>query len=251
MAIIFRADDHTYWDEETGEEYMSVTRFLGLEEPFDMEVAVTNAINSRSGRYKGWGREEVKKEWDRIRETGTALHKAIEEYIKHGKIEEIEQEHRQAVWHFAQGSFKGVLHSEMLLWSRKLRLAGTCDIISEWYDKDTRLRVFNIFDIKTSASIEYKLEKFSKQMWLYAYMLDEWLKEEEEKDKALFESTNIEPMGRTTKAAGVIYYKDYLHNKKEKPTFVKALDMRNYVESLYKKNTPAFEGMGLKEAICE
>lgn len=244
MAIIFRATDHTYWDEETGEEYMSVTRFLGLEEPFDMEEALEKATKSRYGKYKGWEKEKIQKEWDRIRETGTALHKAIEEYIKHQNIQEIEQEHRQAVWHFAQGQWKGKLHSETLLWSRKLRLAGTCDIISEWYDNKTEVQVFSIFDVKTSSSLDYKMEKFSKQMWLYAFMLEECLQENEKKDKEMLGETEVETVKRKIKASGIIHYKDYLHNRKEKPTFVAALDMKEYVTSLYKKNTPAFGGMG-------
>ena len=240
MPVIFREFDHTYWNTDTNEQYMSVTTFIGSDEPFNMEEAISKAVNSKAGRYKGWERERVIEEWDRIREEGTALHKAIEEYCKGKDIKDIPIEHRQAVYHFSQGKWKGQINSEVLLWSHTLKLAGTSDIITEQFDSNAWKRTYNIFDIKTSNDLSWKMDKYSKQQWLYAALLEEMKREEEDKDKELFREggwNNLQPEEREIKAVGIIHYQDYVNKPKEKPTFVPVLDKREWVESLYKNKT--------------
>lgn len=234
QKVIFRPEDHTYWNTVTGEQYTSVTTFLGQEVPFNQEEAVRKAKNSLHGKYRGWKEEDIIEEWDRIREEGTELHAAIQAYIEGTRIDKINPKHTVAVDWFSRGNFKGKLVSETLVWSHTLKLAGTVDIISQ--REENGCLIWNVFDIKTSDSLEYKLDKFSKQLWLYSFLIEEWYKEVyAEQQENLFETKELKPI--KVSPLGIVHYKNYLHNRTAKPTFVPVEDKSQYVKELYKKIT--------------
>jgi PD-(D/E)XK nuclease superfamily len=240
MSVVFKPENHTYWNTLTGEQYMSVTTFLGLDEPFDKEKAIQNAVQAPTSMYYAWDKAVVEREWEHIREQGTALHKEIERWIKGTPLNAIDARHKAAVEWFSKGAWKGELYSEQLVYSHKLKLAGTLDIISDWKGEDAveGTRVLCVYDIKTSTSInQKKLEKYSKQIYLYAALLKETRDEEQQHDLTLFEGTsfNVVPEEEEIKVGYIIHYKDYVNNRKEKPLALKPINMALWVQGVYEK----------------
>lgn len=232
MDVRFDPLEHKYYNVETGEEYKSVTTFIGEDEPFDRRDAVLRAQESRSSIYFGMGAQEILDKWAEIRDEGTALHREINEYLGGKQLNAVPMEYRQAVYYFGKGNWGGELKSEVLLWSHTLKLAGTCDVIV--YKGTGKEDVYTIHDIKTSTNInEKKLIKFSKQLWLYRELYDEMLRDVEIEDLeflSVFEG--IEAVPHRVKVGGIIHYKDFVNNRKSRPEFVKALDMAAWVEEI-------------------
>lgn len=229
--VRFDKAEHKYFNVETGEEYISVTTFIGRETPFDMGAAVQNAIESKSSIYYGWKEADVIAKWEEIEAAGTNLHESINKFMGGCPLEKIDIEDRQAVYWFSKGKWQGELASEVLLFSHSLKIAGTCDVIQRQIRNGVDTRV--IFDIKTSSSInEYKLVKFSKQLWLYRELLNEMLCELAIEDMTFFGGLFDNEVPHVVKVGGIIHYKDYLHNWKSRPEFVKCLDMSDWIAEL-------------------
>ena len=155
--IVFSPAEHKYTNNLTGEEYTSVTRVIGtFKQKFD-DQAISAAVAAR----KGVSQQSVLDEWKQIKdvacEHGTAVHAAIEAYIKD---EEYDPIHAAVVTEFArQGKFKassGVL-SEQLLYDHTFKIAGTADIIVPVG------KYFDIIDIKTNDTI-HTFSKYDKYM---------------------------------------------------------------------------------------
>lgn len=239
--VIFEPESHSYRNERTGEEYVSVTTFLGLEEGgFHQEEAVTKAIYSKSGKYKGWNRDEVLKEWERIRDEGTALHKHIEEHIKGKSLEDVPRKHRTAVYHFSQGKWGGEIMSETVVWSHTLKMAGTVDVIC-W--KDAVPEKYTLYDIKTSTVInEWKLPKYSKQLYLYRRLFAETLEERFESSikrggiDACLRELSFERVLPVVVVGGIIHYEDYVNKRSTPPKFVRCEDYRGWSDAISRKD---------------
>lgn len=229
--VRFDKAEHKYFNVETGEEYVSVTTFIDRECPFDRGAAVERAIESKSSAYYGWKEEDVLSKWEEIQVAGTKLHDSISKYMGGCRLESVDIEDRQAVYWFSRGKWSGKLESEVLLFSHSLKIAGTCDVIQREIRNGIDTRV--IFDIKTSATInEYKLVKFSKQLWLYKELLNEMLCELAIEDMTFFGGLFENEVPHVVKVGGIVHYKDYLHNRKSRPEFVKCLDMSNWIAEL-------------------
>lgn len=230
-SIQFDEKAHRYYNPETGEEYVSVTTFIGKDEPFDEAEAIRKAQTSVNSIYYGQEAQEIKEQWVRIRDTGTALHKEIERFLGGATLADIGMEHRQAVYNFSRGKFQGNLLSEVRLWSHKLKIAGTCDLITE--KEVDGVQVYTIYDFKTSTSINrWKLEKYAKQLWLYKTLLEEMLADDAEYDKELFGGLDVCCMPSEVKVGGIIHFVDYINNRREAPKFVRCESQQEWVNAL-------------------
>ena len=182
--ITFRPEDHTYWD-EAGNEYTSVTTFLGKEFPFDGKAVAEKVRKIPSSKYHSMSVDRILKLWDDSADHGTVVHEAVEDYIKEdvwpsdpGLVPLVEQ--------FSKLNFRGDLISEILIWDEEYRIAGTADIL-EVFDK-----YIYLWDIKTSNHItDNKLMKFSMQLELY---------------KRLIEKRFNKPV----KLGGILWFEDYV-----------------------------------------
>lgn len=237
-TVIFDPIEHKYWNALTGEEYTSVTKYIEEGKVFEKDKAIEMTTANPRSRYFGWNKEDVEREWDKIRDNGTELHKEIERWIKKEPLESIVAAHRQAVYHFSKGTFKGHLYSEMLVYSHKLKVAGTCDIVSESWGEALGHRVMRLYDIKSCTSIDsWKLEKYSKQLYMYAALLKETIEEGNEVNLSLFNEARVDVVELPTeyRVGGIIHYEDYLYKPKQAPKFLKCIDMSSWIKQQYSK----------------
>lgn len=152
-----------YRDKE-GNVYESVTSFLGRCDPEGKEA------------IKAWKEAVGKEEADRISfasaSKGTAVHLACEQYIAGDDWSGISMFYRKdfmAVKKCIDENMTSVFASEHTMYSKKLGLAGTADLICEWNGK------LCIGDFKTSGRIKYRdeISSYFLQMAAYSVMLYE------------------------------------------------------------------------------
>lgn len=182
--LYFDAIKHSYKNQFTGEEYISVSQLLSLyKKPFD-SVKVAERIAKRDGKPV----DEILLDWKKLnvesQQYGTSIHKAIETYHNTGTVEEgfehiIESYKELSIIDTDSDN----LLSEERLWLHEYKLAGTSDII-RLEDKGG----FSIFDIKTNKKFNLfsqyndkllaplnhltacEFTTYSLQISLYAYM---------------------------------------------------------------------------------
>lgn len=139
--IRFIPGPHTYTDSD-GVEYMSCTRFVEtMHEPFRREQRAIECASQAQGEYAGMTPTEIMRQWEDAADVGTRLHHLAELALRFGSdalgrsvtndaykqyihiVKEIEQ--WKTDWHSAKWA---LTRSEIILWSRKYRLAGMFDI---------------------------------------------------------------------------------------------------------------------------
>lgn len=147
--IKFFPETHTYVNVNTGEKYTSVTTFLNhYKTEFDKQ-----GISAGVARQRGISQQQVLAEWEAIAKTatdyGTAMHAAVERYIKTGTFE---PDHEKLITEFSKlGNFKqsdGCL-TEQMVHNHEYKIAGTSDIIQPVG------KYFDVFDIKTNKAIHF------------------------------------------------------------------------------------------------
>lgn len=148
--IIFKPETHQYFTKK-GQELVSVSKFIShFKEPFDS----TGEIIKRCSIKQGKTVEELRKEWDDEKNSacdrGTSLHSQVEHWIKTGKIDK-KKEYADVVEKFTKLKFEGKLHSETIIYSSRLGLAGTVDIIDLYKNNCA-----NLLDLKTNKAIKTK-----------------------------------------------------------------------------------------------
>jgi len=169
--ICFDEATHTYTDSD-GVRYKSVTRHIAaMDEPFNPERAAIECASNIASDYYGMTPEEIMRQWRDTADVGTELHAAIEAWLKGEWHDSDSNELQPLVDQFAclyHTSFAArKTTSEMLLWDRDLRLAGTADIVT--IQDDGRIR---IDDIKTWRKLSPDRQgKCDKQLTIYAGML--------------------------------------------------------------------------------
>jgi len=202
-VIIFNEELHTYTDDNTGVLFTSVTTLLGKYKPFfDSETAA-----KRVAAREGVSYEIVLEIWEKEKQIacdrGTPIHKAMEEFILHKKVN---TSYPQTMY----DSFTDILReyrvksisSEKLLHLDEFQVAGTADIIIDHDDKH-----FSVLDFKTNKRIrstsqydEFLLDPvqhlpnceytvYSLQLSMYAYMYEQM-------------------SGKKCKGIGILYLKD-------------------------------------------
>jgi len=157
-------------------------------EPFD-RIGIANRLVANHPKYMGMMPEELAEEWDQKAEEGTFVHNEIDEYIKNGKTPQADKSILAINWLDGYKKENHRLLSEVIVYSKELKLAGTIDLLI--YNETTE--TFEIIDWKTSRKIEknsYKNKRgitkatsklmdcnfihYSLQLSLYRYILEEY-----------------------------------------------------------------------------
>lgn len=182
VNIIFEEKSHQYFDADSGEEYISVTKFLSKFKSFDKDYWA-----EYKAKQNNTTKEEILRQWDEIAleatTKGKKYHLALENLIKKG---EFDKNYEKFLNSFIDIGFKGKLISEKLVYHKKTKIAGTSDIIEYFPDE----KLINIIDLKTNKKIDYQNEYKQKmihlthlddcnynvytlQLTLYAYFCEE------------------------------------------------------------------------------
>lgn len=151
MKITFKEDSHQYFD-ENGVEYQSVTKMLhNYSQPFDKYK-----MSELVARKRGITQTEVLAEWDAANkhacDYGTAVHLLMENYIK--KREMVEG--NESLYESFDAILKEYLPthteilSEIILWDKETRVAGTSDLVFELPNDE-----FVVGDFKTNKALNY------------------------------------------------------------------------------------------------
>lgn len=146
--MLFDPINHTY--NEEGVVYESVSRFLDRFKPKFPAGLLAEKTAQRDGRTA----EDVLAEWELCGEIsagyGTAVHKAIEYWIRFDKLTKVPAL-SAAVYAFARKHDRTKLHAETIVKSDDHKLAGTIDQIERVAPKKVK-----ILDVKTNGEITDK-----------------------------------------------------------------------------------------------
>ena len=128
-------ESHTYSLSDSEIKFQSVTEFIHtFFNPFD-EQKIAKKLTETNIKYKGMTVEELIASWNKRRDRGTVVHKEIEEYINSNfKIKDelnIDSKSIQGINFLNQKCIKesNILASEVIIFSEKLKLAGTIDLL--------------------------------------------------------------------------------------------------------------------------
>lgn len=210
MTLTLDKATHTYHD-ENGLPYVSVTTLLGAEAPFDGPAIAAKVIAMPSSKYFRWTVEQCLDYWKQSADLGTKLHDDIEQWIKTGVLPDDTSgkvTHFDGVRHFADGKWKGKLHSEKIVHDESLRLAGTVDVSEELEAYDI------IHDVKTCRSMNGdKLLKYSMQLELY---------------RRMHETVT----GRPCRTGVIIWYEGFMEDPSVPPKSLRPLNVGNLVDGV-------------------
>lgn len=193
--IKFVEDTHQYFNVNTNEEYLSITKFVSNYYPkFEADDIALNLVTTNSKyikKYEGLPIEEavarLKEEWAKRTQIGNEVHNTLEKYVTEGlrddKYSDIFDNLRLKERY---PDFQIV--PEMLLYSDKYKMAGQSDLVLINEKEET----FIIFDYKTNEKGIQKRSyndkrmfspldhlpdcnyyHYSLQLTLYAYLLRE------------------------------------------------------------------------------
>jgi len=180
--IVFEPKEHRYFNQETKDEYLSVSSVLSQFKPeFDTEKwAKRVAIKDNTTP------EKIIQKWDKIKEEacerGKTIHKHIELYLSDGKYDSSPFFKNFMDLFQVDSEQNSVIYPEKLLYTHTYKVAGTSDIVEDCG------RYFNIYDIKTNKKFKYnspfnekmlypldhlsvcEYNTYTLQLSLYAYM---------------------------------------------------------------------------------
>lgn len=155
-SISYYENGHQYVDDDTGEEFLSVTRLLHLyQEPFDAQKH-----SARVAKREGKPQQQVLNEWkekaDVACEFGTDIHEFFERmFLAPGRIiipQNPEEEQLLRAYHRTKQLefLTGDVIPEQIVYHKKYKLAGQSDLIHV-LPKD----YFDVGDWKTNANFRY------------------------------------------------------------------------------------------------
>jgi hypothetical protein len=184
MSVVLDHENHIYTNTETGDQYTSVTTFIGLfKKPFDSDF-----WSKHVAKREGVSQQTILDKWKDVTkiacDRGTKIHCIMEDWIKYKKVP---KEHSELAESFTKKtSFvinnDSVVNSEILLYNHDLKLAGTADMIVE------NKNFFFVLDFKTNKKFNYHSKyneyyyppidhlshcehnTYAIQMSIYAYM---------------------------------------------------------------------------------
>ncbi len=170
VPITFNEPEHKYYLD--GEQLTSVSSLIHLYTPeFDPDGSILRNCSIKRGVSEG----ELRKEWDKERDDacdrGHQLHHEAEFWIDNKRFKP-KGKWRDVVSQIAGLPFKGSLISETIIYSDKLKLAGTVDVIEEIAPKTC-----NIWDFKQNKKLSYKSffkrgEGYSKMLYPVDHLLN-------------------------------------------------------------------------------
>jgi hypothetical protein len=214
--LVFDEKEHKYTNTKFPElEYTSVTGFLSSKSAAFNEFEVSASLEkNQNSAYNGLSQEEIRSEWENIRNKGTFLHAQVEDYIDSlGKaMPHIGESLKQCPEFSPYLEKMESMWSEIRVLSDVLRIAGTADILT--YDR--HLDEFRVFDIKTYRNINPdKIYSASMQISLYCLML-----------KALGL--------QNVKVGGILWFENYSQRPHVIPKFVKCIPCMNILNPMLK-----------------
>lgn len=185
--VYYDDESHQYFDKETGENFISVSTIIKLySNPFDPEKIILNRV----AKKEGIAPEVLAAKWEKIgeeaRQKGQSVHNSLEKFILTKEInsndsnQDIIQNFKNTIY----PTLEGKLYTEIILCSKKYKLAGRTDIVHLWWDN-----IIDILDAKTNKKINtYSFKKrmlpplshlfdstyihYECQLSLYALMLE-------------------------------------------------------------------------------
>lgn len=199
--IVLHEDEHVYEVfSHPHLKFTSATTFIGeFFEPFDAEGVSEKLADSDRGKYAHMNQKEILAKWDWIAERGTDVHKELEDWCFHWMSKRLGNPPEKPYEVTLTKAKHGVnwlervlephflLFPEVKLFSPKLQLAGTLDLLI--YNPE--LDLFIIEDWKTNAKItksgymgkrgiknatrfmdDCKFNKYGLQMSLYRWILE-------------------------------------------------------------------------------
>jgi hypothetical protein len=171
-------------------QFRSITEIVSnYFEPFNKYIIAEKLVTTNI-KYMDRSAEELIGEWDAARDHGTKVHKEIELYLQNDKDPSEEKAKKGIDW-LKKYQMKSDIefYSEIIIYSKELKIAGSIDIIA--YDKN--IDAYEIIDWKTSKNIEMlsfgrkmgikpitknlmdcNFVHYSLQLSLYRYFLEEF-----------------------------------------------------------------------------
>lgn len=160
VEIIFKEDTHQYFDNITGDEYLSVTKFISQ---FHEEFPEEEAAEKKAKKLKTT-KEEILALWRRINKEATVygheVHNMLENYLKNG-IEPTSPRWSKLINNFKRIKFSGELLSEYRVYHDEAKICGTMDLGEVFKDK----KLVNIYDFKTNARTGIELQYPADNMY--------------------------------------------------------------------------------------
>ena len=154
-SIIYYDDEHRYVDEDTGEEFESVTRFIHrFEQEFD-----SDKHSARVAKRDGKTQEQVLQEWkdkaDVACDYGTDIHWFMEQmFLAPGRIiipkNEDERKLLEAYHKTKQLELNGDVYPEQIIYNKTYKIAGQSDLIHVVPNNQ-----FDVGDWKTNEKFKY------------------------------------------------------------------------------------------------
>jgi hypothetical protein len=216
--IHFDEATHSYTDDQ-GRRYLSVTQLLERVFPFDREGIAAKVVANPNSQYYGREVADVLAEWAAAADRGSAVHGAIEGFIKAGQ-DPSDPGLLPLVAQFKELPLCGELLSEERVWDEELFLAGTVDLI------ERRDGECVVWDIKTSKSISGDTHlKYSMQLEIYRRMV----------------ATRF---GMPARIGGILWFEDYVRRGAHSRLQTKEhCPCTRHVESLLRARADEVEGL--------
>jgi hypothetical protein len=163
--MFFDEATHTYTKD--GIVYTSVSEFLNTLEPEFPKGRIAAATAKRDGGSA----DDIVAKWDLNAEIsstyGTAVHKAIEYWIRYGEVTKVPHL-AKVVDRFSALHGREELHAEVIVYSDEYQLAGTIDQLISIGPKQVLVQ-----DVKTNADLTgKKLKKYAQQLSTYKLLLE-------------------------------------------------------------------------------
>jgi hypothetical protein len=151
--IYLKEDSHEYIL-KSGEDvkFTSCTTFIDyFFEPFD-SIGIANNLVLNHPKYMGIDPRDIVANWENAAELGTFVHAEIENFIKTGKIPLLPKSKAGVKWMENNINENTEVFSEVIVYSKELKLAGTVDLILHNKSNGS----YELFDWKTNKKIDTK-----------------------------------------------------------------------------------------------
>jgi CRISPR/Cas system-associated exonuclease Cas4 (RecB family) len=174
----FNKEEHKYF--VNGVEFQSVTKFLKNFFPFDRK-RIARQIAEKTFTTE----DEILESWDKVKDNGAFVHDLIDKFCKKQELSKEELNKLQGVLKFFKENNYEIITSEIKVFSTKLKLAGTIDLIAmdklgnlfiiDWKTNRKFIDKKEVFEMARKPLEEFSNNKFyqySFQLSLYRLILE-------------------------------------------------------------------------------
>jgi hypothetical protein len=186
---MLRESDHTYiLGSNPSIGFYNVTQLVRRQfPPFEREKIAGWLVNN-SNKYCDYTEAELLQEWEDIKDSGSAVHKELENYIRSGKPPTLQKAISGMNWYDQEmGHYGDKVFPEVIVFSEELEIAGTVDLLV--YNSNSG--ECHIFDWKTSKKIDRngrkqaitqacadlkdcRFDQYSLQLSMYSHLLENY-----------------------------------------------------------------------------